>query len=228
MNRIKLYIAVGLVALVVGSGIEVRSMGLARALQSPIGGGPAVAHGLWAFRGVTVAEQAAEADVIVRARVLNVQVRKYKNMLPTYAEDGKTVIGELADIVPFTDSEMQVLEVYKGVVKDRITVMQTGGNLPTSDGDPPIHWVMDGDPIFEVGSTQILFLKDISGDPIHGQGRNLYVTVNPVGRYVVQGQNVVNHGAKADHAVGAETTRLPQTLDELFGQIRQAVTRPTK
>jgi hypothetical protein len=160
----------------------------------------AVGHANWVYDARTVSEQSDEADVIVKVQVLAVQVRKLKQTLPMYAGDGKSVIGEDIDIVPFTDSDMQVLEVYHGSVSDKITVMQTGGNLPATEGDPSINFAIEGDPIYEVGSTHVLFLKDISDDPVHSKGRELYVTVNPAGRYEVKGSEVINSYKVAEQA----------------------------
>lgn len=181
------------------------------------GAEPAIAYGNWASSALTIAEQSAEADLIVRGVVLNTSVRKLKQVLPTYAEDGVTVIGEFADIVPFTDSEMRIIEVYKGTADKQITVMQTGGNLPATDGDPGINFAVNGDPIFVKGSEHILFLKNISGDAVHAKDRKLYITVNPAGRYLIEGQKVINFSEFS------ESPQLPKTVDELVSQIKQAL-----
>ncbi|HEX7587334.1 MAG TPA: hypothetical protein VF478_03380, partial [Anaerolineae bacterium] len=62
-------------------------------------------------------------------------------------------------------------------------------------------------------------LKDITGDPVHGQGRKLYNVVNPAGRYEIRGITVFSPSE-----FPAASNR-PRTLDELIGQIKQALAR---
>ena len=178
---------------------------------------PAVGVADWASQAVTVADEVAEADLIVRAKVTDVnQVRKLRQVLPRYSSDGK-IDGEGVNIMPFTDSEMAVLEVYKGSVEQEITVMQTGGALPAENGDPAMNLVTFDDPLFVAGSEHILFLTDISGDPVHSQGRKLYRAINPAGRYEIRGTTVFSPSEFP------ATYNPPKTGDELVGQIKQAL-----
>jgi hypothetical protein len=55
----------------------------------------------------------------------------------------------------------------------------------------------------------ILFLKDITGDPIHAKGRTLYRTINPSGRYEVQGQAVKSY---AETSVPGQPTTLAELV----------------
>jgi hypothetical protein len=142
------------------------------------------AHDLveWVDSGSSVAELASQADLIVRVRVISSEVRVLRQTLPQWAADGKTVTRYVEDAMPFTDSEMQVLEFYKGSPDDTITVMQTGALRGTVPADVEA-FSFASDPIFRVGSEHILFLVDITKDGVHSTGRKLYRTMNPYGRY---------------------------------------------
>lgn len=171
----------------------------------------------WASSAATIADQMAETDLVVRVKVIGVKTRKFEtNSLGDTA--GSKMNRPIANIMPFTDSEMQVLEVYKGEAEKQITVMQTGGVLAANDGDPAIEMVIDDNPIFVVGDEHILFLVDISNDPIHAKGRQLYRPVNPAGRYLIQGASVFSPYEFS------ESVTPPKTVDELLGQIKQAST----
>ena len=179
----------------------------------------AVGFADWASPAVTIADEVAGADLIVRAKVTNVnQARKLRQVLPRYSSDAK-IDGEGVNIMPFTDSEMAVLEVYKGSAEQHITVMQTGGSLPAENGDPAMNLVTYDDPLFVAGSEHILFLADISGDPVHGQGRKLYRAINPAGRYEIQGTTVFSPSEFP------AAYKPPKTVDELVSQIKQALAR---
>lgn len=171
----------------------------------------------WASSAATVADQMAEADLVVRVKVLDVNTRKFETTSPRYTEDGE-IDGQMTTMMPFTDSTMQVLEVYKGEAEKQITVMQTGGALAAIDGKEPFEMVIDENPIFVSGDEHMLFLKDISGDPIHAKGRKLYRPVNPAGRYLIQGTRVFSPYEFS------ESVTPPKRVDELLGQIKQAST----
>ncbi len=223
MKRIMLCVSTALVVVSLGWAIGTRLFPKSAEFLPPASSADGGQAGIeeiaasWVFPGMTVAEETAEADLIVRVRVLNVNVRKLRQVGPRYAADGTTVLGEDVEVMPFTDARMQVLEVYKGSADNHIVVMQMGGELPATDGDPAINYMMPGDPIFVRGSEHILFLKDISDDPVHNRGinRRLYRLVNPAGRYEIQGDKVTN-------CFSVEAS-LPTTLGELLNQIRQAV-----
>lgn len=181
----------------------------------------AVAQALWVDQGATVAEMTAQADLIVRVRVLSSETRELRSTLPQYAEDAETITGYVEEVMPFTDSQMQVLEVYKGSAEGTITVMQTGG-LPGTVAADATPFSLFGDPIFIVGSEHILFLVDISSDGVHSTGRKLYRTMNPFGRYEIKDGVLIT---PVDLLAGREAIPpgLPTTLDELVEQIKQAV-----
>jgi hypothetical protein len=109
--------------------------------------------------------------------------------------------------MPFSDTLVQVIDVYKGSAPQQIWIMQTGNE---SIG------VVDG-PLFARGEDAILFLVDISDDKIHAHDRALYRVVNPNGRYIVQGTRVFLP-APTENA-----TKPPATLEDLVQQIRMAV-----
>jgi hypothetical protein len=69
-------------------------------------------------KGVLIA---AEADAVVRVRVMG-QDPVRQLVLPIPLSVQKPDLKE--KIVPFTDTRMQVLEVYKGSVGSEVTVMQ--------------------------------------------------------------------------------------------------------
>jgi len=171
------------------------------------------APALWASSASSIPELLAEADLVIRARVANApEPRVVSFSGPIVAEDG-TIIGEGVDKVAFSDTEMEVIEVYKGLSQKFITVMQTGGRV---DGGEQQFW-LEGDPLYIKGEEVILFLVDISNDSIHAKGRALYRTVNPAGRYTIQGFQVLNS------ADSSSTGALPNTLAELVGQIKEAM-----
>ncbi len=218
-QRIALVAGIGVVALIGGVVAGPRIIrGTGTLVSSPQG---AVAQAIWVDQGTTVAEMADQADLIVRVRVLNSETRELRSTLPQYSEDAETITGYVEDVMPFTDSQMEVLEVYKGSAEETITVMQTGG-LPGAVAADAIPLSIAGDPIFIVGSEHILFLVDITNDGVHSTGRKLYRTMNPFGRYEIKDGILIT---PADVLPGNETipSGLPTTLDELVEQIRQAV-----
>lgn len=134
----------------------------------------------WVSNAETVKQQVMESDLVVRVQVLGQdEPRHLWHPTPEGAEPGRFV---------FTDSEVEVLQVYRGDVEvgDRLKVMQTGGQLITREGKLTSLQLRE-DPIYEVGSEMVLFLVDISGDSVHAPERELYRTVNPAGRYEIEG-----------------------------------------
>lgn len=174
---------------------------------------PAGAVALWVSPAASVPELVAEADLVLRARVLKAPVLRVEAFPgPVVAEDG-TVIGEKTDTVAFSDTEMEVIEVYKGAAEKTVMVMQTGGTGEAIAGQR--QFALEGDPLYTPNEEVILFLVDISEDAVHAQGRMLYRVVNPAGRYTLQGAQVLNYAEAAP--------TLPKTVEELVAQIREAV-----
>lgn len=176
---------------------------------------PVNAPALWASSASTIAELLAEADLVIRAKVIkDPEPRVVSFPGPIVAENG-TVIGEGVDKVMFSDTEMEVIEIYKGPTRKIVTVMQTGGIV----GDTGQQFSLEGDPLYLKNEEAILFLVDVSDDPIHAQGRALYRIVNPAGRYTIKGLEVLSH------AEFSSSVTLPKTIDELVRQIKEAATQ---
>lgn len=180
-----------------------------------------VAEANWVDQSFTVSEQSSAADLIVRVRVLDTTTRELRAILPQYS-DGVTIDGEKEFITLFTDSNMQVLEVYKGKADEFITVMQTGASVDETTGDSGKNFAINGDPIFTKESEHILFLVDITNDGVHSTGRKLYRIVNPYGRYEILDGKIL--APVTDELSGSDAERLPQTLNDLTTQISLATT----
>jgi hypothetical protein len=183
-------------------------------------------HGNWVSAAVSIAELAQEADVIVRVRVTQAGVnRVVEQTLPVYTSAGE---GELVQPVtsdeelsssdktmvmstPFTDFEVEVVEIFKGKAEATLTIMQNGGEL---NGQ---RYAMVGEPLLQVNGEYVLFLVDMSGDEVHAPGRALYRVVNPAGQYLVQGEQVSTAAENETEAV------LPTTLTELQAEIKEAL-----
>lgn len=159
---------------------------------------------MWVSNAETVDELSQEANFIVKARVSQPPVsRKLGGQSPMMDESGKNVVGYVTDDTSFSDTVFEVLKVYSGDLKSKnITVLQTDG-------------MMD-DPLFEVGEEYVLFLVDISGDPVHAPERELYRSVNPSGRFKVKKEKVSVYGQRL------KGSPAPQTLSELEGEIEKA------
>lgn len=170
----------------------------------------------WISKAVTVEELMAEADLVVRVRVARSPVtRIVRNQMPIW-ENGKIVDSKL-DEMPFSDTVMDVVQVYAGKSPAKITVMQTGGVNPANPGS---EMSIIDDPLYQVGEEYILFLVDISNDPVQAPGRELYRTVNPAGRYKVA------QGRVSSYAQNVKSVQLPTTVAELEAQIGQLTAKP--
>ncbi|MEN9563744.1 MAG: hypothetical protein RIR73_1988, partial [Chloroflexota bacterium] len=71
----------------------------------------------------------------------------------------------------------------------------------------------------KTGEEYILFLVDISGDPVHAPNRELYRIVNPFGRYSIQGESVHTYGEN----FGQDTLLTDLNIIELELQIEEAI-----
>lgn len=165
-------------------------------------------HADWASTARTIAEEASEADAVVRVAVIgrNPQ-RQIVDTLPEQARKP----GMAETVIPFTDSRMQVLEEYKGSVDPIITVAQLGGRVLGSPEHPQIDYEVAEDPIFTVGSEYVLFLTETS---VNGQGT--YAILNPAGRYDVRDGQVMTY------AQGLGDYTPPATLSELEAELQAA------
>ena len=134
---------------------------------------------------------------------------------PIWSEDGK-ITGKVENKLVFSDTQMQVLDVYKGEPVNLITVMQTGGairDLPNSS----VRLSIEDDPLYIRGEESVLFLVNISDDSIHSHGRTLYRIINPASRYTINSFDVNNHYEFSS------STIYPKTIDELISQIQEAL-----
>lgn len=180
---------------------------------------PAGAPVVWASSASMISELVMEADLIVRAIVVREpEPRVVSFPVPIWAEDG-TIIEEGFDKITFSDTQMEVMEVYKGLLENNfILVMQTGAKETGAQGDG-LDFSLRGDPLYTEGEESILFLVDISDDPIHSQGRYLYRIINPAGRYTIQGAEAVSHSERLS------SSEASKTVDELVRQIKEHVSK---
>lgn len=175
---------------------------------------PAGASAVWASQASSVAEVLAEADLVVRTKTMNEPESRLVSFTgPLWAEDG-TVTGRRTETITFSDTQMEVLAIYKGGAKRSITVMQTGG-ISQGIGGTVEEMSFADDPLYVVGEESILFLVDISHDAIHAGGRTLYRVVNPAGRYTIQGSQVFSRSE-------VPVSSRPKTVDELLQQMEEA------
>ena len=222
MKRLYILLFAGIFSFALGLGIVQINKSFSKDQQAVV-----KTHGNWVSRATSVEDLFSEADLVVRVKVLAQKNRDLKQVLPIYEAEGVSrgesidrpdhnyqpkQVGEEKFSQPFTDSTMEVLEVYKGVVNKQITVMQTGGKIGFPDGRKESVFMQD-DPAFALTSEHILFLVDISDDEIHAKDRKLYRTVNPAGRYEIRGNKLLTF--VEPELYSAQNIVPPKTLDEL-------------
>jgi hypothetical protein len=172
----------------------------------------------WVSDAATVHQLMKEVDLAAKVRVIHgPTTRVVQSELPIVDEPGTEIIGTKMDEMAFSDTDFEVLEVYFGKPKEKISVMQTGGVDPKN---PDLRSEMRDDPLYKIGEEYVLFLVDISGDPIQAPDREIYRIVNPYGRYKIEGEHVVSYGENHEDAA------LPKSLDELISQIKEASQNP--
>lgn len=116
----------------------------------------------------TLEEIVARSDLIVRGRV-----------------DARTGVRDVRvdprQRVPvsFTESRVSVDEILKGVSDPSIIVVQVG-----KEGDPAQSYPEF--PLLQPGDTVLLFLADISKEPIHADGGQKYGIVSPEGLFEIR------------------------------------------
>jgi hypothetical protein len=170
----------------------------------------------WISKAETIDELTSEADMIVRARVSNAPVsRVLRTEVPVWDAEGNMVGSTTSEMV-FSDTILDVVRVYMGGAHSTITVMQTGGYDPTISG--AVKEIAD-DPLFQIGEEYILFLVDISGDPIHAPDRELFRIVNPFGRYRINGNNVISYGQNQN----IQAAQIVQNVEDIVLLINQAI-----
>lgn len=166
----------------------------------------------WVSNATTIPQLMKEADLVVRARAIKgPQTRIVQSEQPIVNEDGTEIIGIKLDEMAFSDTVFEILQVYFGKASENITIMQTGG---IDFANPEVRSEMNDDPLYEIGEEYVLFLVDISGDPIQAPDRELFRIVNPYGRYRVEPNGITCLGE--DKSVAD----LPISLEELEIQIK--------
>jgi hypothetical protein len=100
-------------------------------------------------------EAIAQADLIVTGRITNTRF----------------INGEPFN--PSAESTLAVDLTVKGTASSQITLVQSGGPVPSSDGGAIGH--LEGDPVLLAGDQVILFAKKQSGT-------DAYVGLYPVGK----------------------------------------------
>ncbi len=166
----------------------------------------------WKSKARTVEDLMSESDLVVRVRVSKDPVTRVVPIYPLDPQGNK--IESAVFPVLFSDTVFEVLETYVGKSLQTVTVMQTGGYDPGLSNN--IEEMTD-DPLYKAGEVYILFLVNISGDPVHAQDRDLYITVNPFGRYRIDSGNFFTYGQNV-----SGSNLLPTSIADLEQQIVQA------
>jgi hypothetical protein len=124
----------------------------------------------------TLAELHSKSDAIALVRVLSV--------------DAPRVVGPATAGTPgtfFTDSHVEVVRTYKGILGPDIVIMQTGGVLGRQrqeSQEAPLLWP---------GQSTLVFLKDISNDPVQAPGQRKFRILGPSGRFDLTGGGFVTY-----------------------------------
>jgi hypothetical protein len=169
----------------------------------------------WVSHAMTVKELVLESDLIVRARVSGAPItRVLRHELPVWDENNKIVGSKVVSEMLFSDTTFEIIKTYLGKPGLNITVMQTGGFNQKLNR---VEEVID-DPLYNVREEYILFLVDISGDAVQAPGRELYVAVNPYGRFLIDKENLSIFGENTSASVHAISA-----VADLESQIEQAV-----
>ncbi|MDP9120089.1 MAG: hypothetical protein M3O15_01780 [Acidobacteriota bacterium] len=149
-----------------------------------------LAHAQWASAAGTVAQQAGQADLIVRARVHKVfRPKVFERRLANPSDR----LPAKFDVLPFTYVLLKVETVYRGEVEGNLRLVQTGGKVEATANHPALEIALYDDPLLVEGSEHIFFLKNISGDPMLAPHHKVYRIINSAGRYDIQGGTVVSH-----------------------------------
>lgn len=172
----------------------------------------------WASDAMNPTELVREADLVVRVQVVD-QDDAYA-VTPAPFRDPRAVaelqaLGRQVPRLLFTPSHLEILEVYDGAAQagDRVKVLQTGGELGGERSE-----LLD-DPLYRVGTEHVLFLRDLATEGPQAGGEATFVTVNPAGRYEVEGEQVLAQTT----FFGADPEAAATDLGELEAEIRAAV-----
>lgn len=166
---------------------------------------------IWKSSATTPAELVDEAELVARVQVVDRDDTFFVTPSPFQSPKAAADLearGYQVPRLPFTPAVIEVLEVYSGgaAAGDRIKVMQTGGLVDGQRAE-----IVD-DPLYEVGSEHVLFLRRV-------EGSDAFVTINPAGRYEVLGSQVEAQSSFFE----AGPTAAPTDLADLEAEIRAAV-----
>ena len=188
-----------------------------RVLQSlHVGPAEVKAHVQWASGAGTVGQQFEEADIIIRGHVLKLFPPKvFEKALPGHEDDRR--FPPKFDVLAFTEALVKVDKVYLGDVPGTIRVIQTGGEVAENDNHGDLRIEVGDDPLLEEGKEYVLFLQEVTGDPVLAPNHVVYRIVNSAGRYDIDGDKVVNHSTLPGQR--------PKRLADLRQQLRRASRR---
>ncbi len=149
-----------------------------------------------------------DLEDLVRASDLVVEARVLRRL------DTRDVRGYPAQRVPvaFTESVVEVRTSLKGNASGELQIVQLG-----REGDPAQTYPEF--PILRPGTDVVLFLVDVSADPIHSDGRTKFAIVAPVGLLRIQGARLTSSAPgfrSTDRAVS-------MTLDQFRSVVRGVV-----
>lgn len=132
-------------------------------------GSAVIGRASWLKSFQDLEEMATDSDLVVKGTV--VAVVQPSRVIGGPNPPRKVKEAGIRPGVLFTDYILLVEQVLKGqtLVHGTITVVQTGGIY---NG---ITYYMEDDPLFQIGEHVVLFLHDISGDPIHAPNTQKYV-----------------------------------------------------
>jgi hypothetical protein len=152
---------------------------------------------LWVSLPASIEQLYVEADAIALVQITGPQAVRV-------IQSGPRIAGAL-----FTDTRATVLRTYKGRLPASITLMQTGGQFGSLREDNV------EDPILVPGLTTLLFLVDISSDPIQSQGQQKFRSIAPSARFDLIGGRITTHTSEATVARdfnGASLAQLEEAI----------------
>jgi hypothetical protein len=132
------------------------------------------------------------SDLIVEARVVRRHVSR----------DVRSYPGQRVPVA-FTESDVQVERVLKGSADGELRVVQVGAEGP-QQRYPEF-------PLTVPGGRVVLFLVDVSHEPVHADGKKKYAILAPVGLLHVQGSRLTTRApgwAASDEAAALSLEEL--------------------
>lgn len=180
--------------------------------------GKILSNAIWVSNAKTVDELITESDLIVMVRTASNPVTRTIDHEYYVFDENNIITGTQTSKTMFSDTIFEIIKTYYGKRSQFITVVQTGGYDPNLSNK--IEEVAD-DPLYKKGEIYVLFLVDISGDPIQAPNKELYRIINPFARYRISGEQASSYGEKLD----IKALKLPTTLYDLEYQITSVLSR---